>query len=187
MDIATLTTLVGLFSLWKGERRNTGQDEDQSFLEYLETHRFNQLKRMLEGNTDLLSEIQMQSDQNHSEIMSALELTQQMGVEMLSKMEHFQWVAEANKENEQCFSPQAMRILSGLYSKEQSTPFICQTHDGWGSSMKPEPIAADEQCFLEDDLKLLETAGHINIKPIDHGFLLKKTRQGLGFYQRLSS
>lgn len=117
----TLPNLMSMIGMFISEHRHQKGLRHQEFMEWLETHRFEELKRIIETTHGLEREIDVLLKAQQSEILSELGIISETVTKIASKMEIFGGVTKAVTPSVH-LSGQALEILKLLDEAHPSNP-----------------------------------------------------------------
>jgi hypothetical protein len=109
----TLATIVGLVCNFKQVRKGSRDDKHQEFMEWLEYHRHEELKKQIVNNQQLMTEVDALLKQDTETILARLGAIDDMLARILSHVEGFAGVARILKPGID-LSDQAIHVLRGL-------------------------------------------------------------------------
>jgi hypothetical protein len=170
----TFATIVGLICNYKQEN-NT----NQSFIQYLEQHRFDDIKNAIAGTQAIQDAVNQLLREDHAQILAKLNLINDVLTQVLSKVSGFEILAQRLGTGT-TISPQALSILIVFFRSgaEQiallDPPQLILTPCGGG-------IPISEPRFLKDDLNALESFGLIRLEYENGRPFYSLTRPGAEF------
>lgn len=163
-DLAqTLPNLVSMIGMFIQERRHQKGLTHQEFLEWLDNHRFEELKRIIMATHGLEREIDVMLKAQQSEILDELKvISRSMGL-IASRMEVVGGVSRLVSPRVQ-LSDQALWMLRKLDKAEDYHPFmhIMSYSGGMLLTVGSRTYQVDAPRFIREDFVDLATVGFIN-------------------------
>jgi hypothetical protein len=170
----TFATIVGLICNYKQENNS-----NQSFIQYLEQHRFDDIKNAIAGTQTIQDAVNQLLREDHAQILAKLNLINDVLTQVLSKVTGFEVLAQRLGTGA-TISPQALTILI-VFSRSSAEqialldpPQLILTPCGGG-------IPISEPRFLKDDLNALESFGLIRLEYENGRPFYSLTRPGAEF------
>lgn len=161
LSISTsIATVIGLVFNFKQGRQEGRDDKHQEFMEWLEYHRHEELKRQIESSHQLMIEVEALLKLDTQTILSKLSSIDDILARILSHVEGFAGLAHLLKPNSD-LSDQAINILRGLVHSN-SDKFHVVKAMGKTIDLRPTMgghIKIIDERFIEDDLATLVNMG----------------------------
>lgn len=165
-DLASpnLPNLVSMIGMFIQERRHQKGLTHQEFLEWLDNHRFEELKRIILNTHGIEREIDIMLKAQQSEILGELSVISQTVSKIASRMEIFGGVSQMMTPRVQ-LSEQALWMLRRLDQAKEYYPFIhiFNYDGGMRVTIGGSIYKVDHPRFIREDFADLSSVGFISI------------------------
>ena len=189
----TLATLVGLICNYRQEKGDREQLDHQTFIEWLEYHRHEEIKNLICSTYHLQSEVDALLREDSQRLTEKLNNIEEMLARLLSRVQGFAPVVHALHPGLE-LSSQALEVLSLFVSADADRLVVLHAPDGAKFALFPTSggsaptYKVREPRFLDDDVRaLLQLGLIIQDHRADHGGepIFRLARPGLDYVQRL--
>jgi len=157
----TFATIVGLIGMFKQERKEKDSVDSSSFLQWLESHKHEELAKLIRSSPDALSEIEKALSEDHEIIIAKLHKIDELLSTLAKNMDLLGGLAESIHKSVD-LSDQAIDIIRQLV-KSPSSEFMKHTAGGNTDALilmqHGGQINFEEPRFIDDDLSTLVTFG----------------------------
>ena len=184
---AGIASIVSLLRIFKQERGDRKKADHQSFMEWLEYHRHEDLKNLIVNTAALRTEVDKVLAADHALMLQKLDDIQIIIATLLSRVDEFRGLSLAVAPDAQ-LSEQAVSVLrqfahSGAdilyYASYGAGQFSLQPDNG-------EPFGVTEPRFLKNDLEQLAALGLFSVEYNSEGNpLFGLTRNGMRYLQAI--
>lgn len=169
MDHLTLAssfaTIVGLIGMFKQERKEGAPTGKSEFLEWLESHNFDEYAKMISNSENTILEIENLLSENHEIIMSKLHRIDEVLSTLAKNMDLMGGLAESIYKSTS-ISNQAINVLRQLVNSP-STSFmkhrVGPNTDALILMQGGGQVNFEEQRFIDDDLTTLVSYGLLGL------------------------
>lgn len=163
-----ITAILGLWSIYKQSREYRNDADVRVFMDWLETHRFNELQAQLENNAELSKNLERILAADNKMILAKLGEVETLMTELLSRHSEFSGLAQYLA-TQKGLSDQELLILRSLVNSPATQVWVVlkegrnrlKLNEGVGYVEAPEPD------YLETDLKKLAELGLLDILPTE--------------------
>ncbi len=181
MAFATITQFLGLFMDERKEQKNLRKEQ---FLDWLQTHRHEELKELICNTHHLSEQIDSILQSNHLQVLQELKTANQTLAQVMSRLNGFGRIVEIMLPEGKL--PDFAMIALRNFEQSGETDMIAIDDHGvqFGNSGS---IAHEDARFLSDDMDALEACGFI--KPVAHhvGYsVYNLTRQGAAYVRTIN-
>ena len=178
--LATITQLIGLFIQ---EHRGTGALRKQMFLDWLASHRHEELKELICNTHHLSEQVDNLLRTDHQRILQEIDAANSALAQVMSRLDALAPLTHALVPSAE-LSDFAVAALCN-FEKSQETNMITLP-DGTGVQLgNSGAISHKEPRFLTDDMNTLETCGFIRVCAHHHGYSVYELTRAGASYARL--
>jgi len=160
--LTAFVSIIGLISIFKQECKAKEDQNRESFFQWLDEHRHQELKEFIMRAKELPSEIDRALQEDHEVIISKLENIDEILAALLSKVDGLAGIAHALHPNAEV-SKQAVSILRQIVNSS-SNEFGKIKYLRQGMVLKLTNgviVDIEEMRFIDDDLKMLVNLGFL--------------------------
>ena len=187
-DVASaFATIVGLIAAYSQEQSGRKQIKREEFLEWLGSHRHDELKQLISENSQLSKEMDKLLLQNTDEILEQLQCINSVLACTLSRIEGFTGIA-LTAFPDAVISDQAAAVLS-IFANSDAQLLLTFKSEGNATCLQLHPgkgLSISEQRFIDDDLSMLVALGFLREETMDSGDpFYKLTRNGARYSKML--
>jgi hypothetical protein len=163
-------TLVQLLAIFKNEKSGHPAPDSDEFLQWLDTHRHQEIKDQIAQSFHLTAEINAILHADNSVILAAINKMDSTLMEIASRMEGLSGLARHFSLNP-CLSTQAITFLQSLCSSDAVAISLINNENGFQMGLVPKGniIPISEPRLVEDDLKTLIEIGLLSYCAGPHG------------------
>jgi len=174
--------LISMFALFIQERRADKELDTRKFGEWLEEHKFGDLKRILIENRDLQTGVAKLLRADHAQILEKLGEMDRLLVSISGKLEGFKEISGAVGITPE-LSDQADSLLTQLYQSGAATLFHAEYDYGTVIMMLSNRVKIEvpEPQLAGDDLRTLERFGFLHSTTGGDGYDYRLTRDGIRY------
>lgn len=153
---SSFASIVGLIGMFKQERKEKGAADKNDFLQWLESHNFEEYAKMISSSSEALREIDKVLSDNHEVIVSKLQKIDNILSTLAKNMDLLGGLAESMYHSPS-ISDQAIDILRQLVYSTSSDfmKFKLGPDTVALNLMQGGHIAFKERRFIDDDLDTL--------------------------------
>ncbi len=156
ISATALATIISLIGQFRSERKNSSDIKNEEFMSWLSDNRHEEIKSLLELNTNSTISIKALLTINHGELVKKLDVLDKALAVYASGFCEFSDLIKSIKPNAN-LSKQSISIIKQLDESKGKGILVARsgniTLHVLGGTAKQ--IEANEQRFLEDDLKVL--------------------------------
>lgn len=177
-------TIVGLICNYNQERGGKETLSAPNFLVWLEEHRHESTKQLLEANQNLLNSLYPIFQANQDDLLNQFEFVNKTLAQILSKIDIFEDAAKKFVPNS-VLSEQAFNILKVLdESRVNQLDVTSRFGTGITANIGHEPFNITDSKFLKDDIATLLHIGYL-IRKSDTDQSYNLTRNGAEFVKNV--
>ena len=160
----TFSTLIGLLSLFKQERKAREDQNSAVFIKWLEEHRHEQIRDLILHSQQLSEEIEKALSEDREIILAKLSKIDEILATLLNRVESVSGIANLLQPNFG-LSDQAVSILGQLVRSKAKEFGLIKTMSKIGLTLIPGGwMKVDEERFIEDDLKTLVDLNLLSVR-----------------------
>lgn len=189
MDPIIFATLIGLLCNYRQEKGAREALTHQTFIEWLEYHRHEEVKNLIIGQAALRTEVDKLLRSDMAEMLRRMDEISKILLSILGRLDEFKGLARAVSSPQSELSDQAVSILY-QFAKSGGDPLYW--HDFGGGSWTLQAwhcgergaINVTEPRYIQDDLKQLIAYGFLDYEVNGQGgWMCSLTRSGSRFLQ----
>lgn len=186
----TLATLVGLICNFRQERGARQDATHNDFMEWLSSHRHNELKDLIANTYHLQSEVDNLLRADHVRLLHEVERANRVLADVLGRLDDFRGIVQVMRP-EAAVSEQAVAFLRcalesgyggiGMQRQKEGAAIFCFRYGEYGPG-----IPQSDPLFAEDDLNTLAEFGFLQLATSGGNLSwYKVTRAGSEFLKTL--